>query len=145
MAAKKAPEPAEPKAEWETYGTELGVSEVVQAKAVLDAPNDFVGKPLTVVGEVADVCQKAGCWMVVTDGDNRSMRVRMKDHGFAVAKDCTGAQARVQGEVIEKKIERKEVEHFASEAAKPDAAPDKDMQEGEVTYELIASAVQIKR
>lgn len=144
-ADKSAKKAEAPKDGWETFGTQLGVSEVVTAKALLDEPTKFVGKSLTVTGEVSDVCQKAGCWMVVSDGAERSMRVRMKDHGFAVAKDCAGAQTRVQGEVVEKRISKKEVDHFAGEAAKPEVMPEKGLAPDTVTYELIASAVQIKR
>ncbi len=130
---------------WQTFGEPFGVSEAVMASTVLDAPADFLGKKLTVEGRVADVCQKAGCWMVVTDGSARTMRVRMKDHGFAVAKDATGATARVHGEVVAKRVDPKEVAHFEGEAAKPEVMPEGDLAAGTTTYELVASAVQIKR
>jgi hypothetical protein len=133
------------KTEWDAFGTLSETGEVMSAAALLDDPAPHVGKTLAVEGRVADVCQKAGCWMVVTDGD-RNMRVRMKDHGFAVAKDGTGRDCRVHGEVVEIEVDPATVAHFKSESAKPEEMPEAALPEdAKVTYELIASAVQLKR
>lgn len=130
---------------WETFGETVTLTDVTLAKTLLDDPMAHVGDTLLVEGEVADVCQKAGCWMVVSDGA-RTMRVIMKDHGFSVAKDGTGATARIQGEVTAKGIDPETIAHYKSESAKPDAMPEANLPEGaEVTYELVASAVQFRR
>ena len=119
--------------------------EVVTAASVLAAPADFVGRPLSVEGRVADVCQKAGCWMVVTDGD-KTMRVRMKDHAFSVAKDSTGKTCRVQGEVVALDVDPDTIAHFKGESAKPEVMPENDLPEdAKVTYELVASAVRMQQ
>jgi hypothetical protein len=146
-AAAPAAEPSEPTAAgWETFGEAFDLSgEAIAAKALLDDPASKVGQTLTVEGRVADVCQQAGCWMVVSDEAGRSMRVRMKGHAFAVAKDGTGATARVHGEIVAKAVRPDEVAHFASEAAKPDAMPENALAAGATTYEIVASAVALRR
>ena len=154
--AVDAPEP-EPKAApvdegaakadkgWDAFGDAAQQGESVTVAKLLDDPSSFVGKPLAVEGRVADVCQKAGCWMVVTDGA-RNMRVRMKDHGFSVAKDGAGRDCRVHGEVVEIAVDPETVAHFKSESAKPEVMPEAALAEdAKVTYELVASAVQLKR
>ena len=146
----EAPEQAEARganemekaATWQAYGGDVATSEPVSAKTVLDSPDTYVDQAVLVEGEVADVCQKAGCWMVVTDGTQRTMRVRMKDHDFSVPKDCSGKTARITGTVVAKEIDPKDVAHFEGESAKPEVMPEKG--KTGTTYELIASAVQIQ-
>lgn len=131
------------KASWSTFGGTFDASApVVPIKDVLDAPANFVGKPLTVQGTVADVCQKAGCWMVLGDGA-RTLRVRMADHAFSVEKQGTGWTAQVQGEVVAKPLDAAMVEHLRSESGKPEAMPEVAATGGTV-YELVATAVRMK-
>ena len=56
------------------FGAPFAIEEVTQAKAVFDNPEGFVGKTVRVEGSVRDVCQKMGCWMVISEGD-KSMRI----------------------------------------------------------------------
>ncbi len=137
----KAPEAA-PAAGPEHFGAPFAVTESIQAAALLDDPAAQVGKTIKVEGRVADVCQKAGCWMVISD-ENRTMRVLMKDHEFSVAKDGTGAWATIEGTVVEKANDKAEAEHYASEAAKPELGPEATA--GEKKFELVATAVELKR
>lgn len=143
--------PAEPlavaaaEAAWESYGATPTRTESLPSSTLFAAKDTYVGQTVLVEGQVADVCQKAGCWMVMTNGEE-SMRVRMKDHAFALPKDCTGATARIEGEVVALPLDPADVEHFAGESAKPDAMPEKALPpEATHTYELVATAVQLKR
>jgi hypothetical protein len=129
--------------EWTRFGGEFTQEEVVAAASLLGDPAKYVDQTVRVEGRVADVCQKAGCWMVLADGD-KLMRVRMKDHGFAVARDGAGATCQIEGQVIAKTIDAKEVAHFEGESAKVEAMPEKTQEVGETTYEIVASAVQFK-
>lgn len=138
--AAEAPAPAEAPT-WTTFGEAFPDGDAVAAAALLDDPEPFVGQSLVVEGRVADVCQKAGCWMVIADGD-RTMRVMMKDHAFAVPKDCDGEVARVAGTVVAKDVDAATVAHFEGEAAKPEVMPEKAPGR---TYQLVASAVQLNR
>ncbi|MCB9681985.1 MAG: DUF4920 domain-containing protein [Alphaproteobacteria bacterium] len=141
--AEPAAQAAAPDADgWASYGDAITATDTLAAKALLDAPATYADQAVFVEGEVADVCQKAGCWMVVTDGD-RTMRVTMKDHAFGLPKDCTGATARIQGTIVGKPIDPETVAHYAGEAARPEVLPEAG-KEG-MTYELVASAVQLKR
>ena len=47
-------------------------------------------------GELTEVCQKAGCWMVLKEGEVTA-RILMKDHGFTVPMDVKGKSAIVEG------------------------------------------------
>lgn len=76
------------------------------------------GKAIAVVeGEIRDVCQKKGCWMIMGDGDVE-VRVTFKDYGFFVPVNSTGRMARVQGVLAVQEISEDEARHFAEDAGK---------------------------
>jgi hypothetical protein len=142
-AAAPAAAPAAAAGE-EHFGTPFTQTASVKAKDLLADPKAKVGQTVLVEGRVSDVCQKAGCWMVITDdaSNGAMMRVRMKDHGFSVAKDASGTMARVEGVVVEKPADAEEAAHFKSEAAKPEVQPEVA---GQSTFEIEAVAVSIQR
>ena len=142
IEAAASPSPA-PTAGPAHFGAAFAVTDAVAVGAVLDAPDTFASRPVQVRGRVSDVCQKAGCWMVIADDTNgRSMRVRMKDHGFSVAKDGSGAMALVEGSLVAKPHDAEEAAHFAGEAAKPEVGPEKA---GVTTWEIEATGVELLR
>ena len=81
---------------------------------LLAAPQDYVDQTLVVEGNVVDVCQKAACWLVL-EHEGQTIRVLMKDHGFAVAVDGTGGVSQVYGTLKAVEIDPEFVEHLESE------------------------------
>lgn len=143
VAVLGAPAPESPEVAWARFGAEVSAPErIVAAADLLADPAPRLGQSVVVDGRIADVCQTAGCWMVLTDGD-KLMRIRMKDHAFSVPKDTGGKPTRVFGTVVRKDIHPKMVEHFRSESTRPEAMP--ETQAGTTaTYELIADAVWVQ-
>ncbi len=146
-AAEAHTEPAEAAAakagEWTHYGSAFTLTDAMPATELLGAPEKFVDQTVLVEGRVTDVCQKAGCWMVITD-DNTTMRVLMKDHGFAVDKGGTGADCRVEGTLVAREIDPEFVAHLESESANVEAMPEKKA-EGNIVYELNATGVAMMK
>ncbi len=95
--------------------------------------------PVLVKGEVEAVCQKKGCWMVVKDGD-KSARVLMKDHSFALPMDCRGKAVTIEGTLATRTFDEAQVKHLEKDAGgNPDAVS------GERTeHVLTASGVLIQ-
>ena len=87
---------------------------VAQADAMAK-PGDYTAAPIKIRGKVKDVCQREGCWLVITDGE-RELRVHMKDHAFAVPKDLTGKTVTVEGMVEAKTITEAQARHLAEES-----------------------------
>jgi len=135
---------AEKVGDWSTFGGEFTLDEIIPAATLLSDPAPYTDKTVRVEGRVADVCQKAGCWMVIAEGD-KTMRVRMKDHGFAVAKDGAGSQCQIEGVITAKPMDPEEAAHFASESANKEVMPENNIEAGAMTYEIVASAVQFKK
>jgi hypothetical protein len=145
-AAAAAPaDPAPPATavagEWAHYGAEFTLSDSLTAAQLLSTPEKYVDQNILVEGKIADVCQKAGCWMVITD-DNTTMRVLMKDHSFAVDKGGTGGTCRVEGTIVAREIDPEFVAHLESESTNVAAMPEKNA-EGNVVYELNATGVSM--
>ena len=128
-------------AQWTGFGAPVDGQLVVPAATLLGDPKAYVGQNIVVSGRVADVCSKAGCWMVIAEGES-TMRIRMKDHAFSVAKDGAGSDCRVQGEVVEIQVDPDTVAHFASESRKPELMPENSG--NPVVYEMVASGVEFK-
>lgn len=95
--------------------------------------------PVLIKGQVEAVCQKKGCWMVVKDGD-KSARVLMKDHSFAVPMDCRGKDVTIEGTLASRTFDEAQVKHLEKDAGgNPDAVA------GERTeHVLTASGVLIQ-
>ena len=131
------------KTEWTDFGQPWTVEAAVPVAQVLADPAAYVDKTVRVSGDVTDVCQKAGCWMVIAEGD-QSIRVTMKDHGFGVYADGAGGDCEVEGTLVGKPLDPNQVAHFESESANPDAMPEKQVT-GDLVYEIVASSVRMKK
>jgi len=118
------------------FGEPITLTGPISAADVIKSPADYTDKTILVQGEVVDVCQKAGCWMVITDGENQ-IRVTMKGHGFAVRKDGAGSIALIQGKLQHIAPDPERTAHLESESAKPEAMPEK----AGLQYEIDASGV----
>lgn len=125
------------------FGAPFAIQEVTPAKSVFDAPETFVGKTVRVEGSVRDVCQKMGCWMVISEGDE-SMRITTKDHKFFVAKDGAGSKCHIEGEVISRELDPERTAHFESESSKDAPIPEKEAKDNK-TYEIVATSIRFMK
>lgn len=101
------------------YGAGLTLEETTPLRDVVTRPELHVDRTLLVKGRIRDVCQKRGCWMVLTDGKSQ-MRVRFADYGFFVPKDSSGKDAYVEGRAVVEEISEKEARHYEAEASDGD-------------------------
>ncbi len=88
---------------------------------VIAHPDALLGKSGAFSGRITQVCQKMGCWLVLSAESGQFVRVNMHDHAFGVPKDARGA-AIVYGTLSEKTLSAKEIEHLRKEGAKVPAA-----------------------
>lgn len=103
------------------YGARLPAS--MPAAVSIDTASasvaDHAGKQGAFSGRITEVCQKMGCWVVLTGENGQFARVTMHDHAFGVPKDSSGP-AIVYGTLSEKTLSDDEIEHLKKDgAAKP--------------------------
>ena len=130
-------------AELEHFGPDFTLTETIPAGTVLSNPEQYVGQTVRVTGKVSDVCQKMGCWMVITDADQH-MRITTKDHKFFVAKDGAGAKCDLEGTVVKREANPERTAHYKSEQTDGAPMPEAELA-GQATYEIVASAVEFDR
>ena len=81
-------------------GAPLSIAEATPVAAVLDRPDDFLGQPVRVEGEVVDVCAAAGCWLELRAGEGeRSVRVKVEDGELVFPVAARGRRATAEGTV----------------------------------------------
>jgi hypothetical protein len=116
--------------------TKLGggvtLTEATPIKAVIERPDEFVGKTIRVDGVATGVCQHMGCWMAVADeSDAKGATVRLKvDHGGGIVFPVTAKGKQVSAEGVFEAIGEKD-EHAneaAGEHGKHDATASKKYQ-----------------
>ncbi len=149
-APEAAPEEAAPAeaapaealdAQWKHFGASFEQEQAFDANLLLAKPETYVDTTVRVQGRLSDVCQKAGCWMVLADEEGRSMRVTT-GHAFFIDKDTIGDEADIEGKVERKEVDAGTVEHFKSESSGPDSIIP---EEGKThTYELVATTVAVR-
>lgn len=110
------------------YGEGVQLAETTPAAAILDHPEQFAGKPVRIEGTVVEVCQKMGCWMAISAGEEgRELRVKVEDGVIVFPASARGKRAVAEGAVETSELSREEwiarLEHQAEEQKRPfDAA-----------------------
>lgn len=122
------------------YGAPFGEAPTVVLADALAKPADYKDKAIRLEGTITDVCQKEGCWLVLTDG-KQTMRIHMKGHAFAVPKDISGKKIVAEGQLEVKTIPEAMAKHLAEESK---AGPDPSTIKGDQTVvRLMASGVEV--
>ena len=106
------------------YGAGVTLADNTVVSQILANPEAWAGKRVRVEGEVADVCQMAGCWMEVTgDQPGKKIKFKVTDGAIVFPKDAAGKHAVAEGTVrlIPLSLEqtRKVKQHEADEQGKP--------------------------
>jgi hypothetical protein len=111
---------------------------------VTDAINkpELHAKPILVRGTINDVCQRKGCWLMVTDGVEE-MRVTFKDYAFFVPTDSDGRNVMIEGVVTEEEISEGAAKHYASESMTADSASVNEIKGPQKIVTMEATAVAI--
>lgn len=114
-------------------GAGVTLAENTAVADILDRPESYVGRTVAVEGEVADVCQSAGCWLELRAADGpRTLKVKVEDGVMVFPKDARGKRARAQGEVERLDLDR---EGYILHAAHEAHEQDRDFDESTVPAE----------
>lgn len=97
------------------FGAGLTLTRPTALTEVVGDPERFAQQPILVRGRVSDVCQRKGCWLMLSDGDAQ-VRVHFKDYGFFVPTDSTGDEVFVEGLVTVETLSENAARHYQSES-----------------------------
>lgn len=123
------------------YGKDYDVSmSVMDFTQLMSNPSDNDGKVILVKGDVAEVCQKMGCWLTMSDGTNT---VRIKTlHEFFLPKDIAGKKAVVIGKFAVTEISEDQAKHYNDETNDPTTKTE-DIKGPQKAFEIEAMGVKI--
>lgn len=99
---------------------------------------------IQLIGYVAEVCQKEGCWMIIKSNKSATdaILVKMKDHAFALPKDVAGKTATMSGTIVKKTQTVAEQKHLLEDAGASQAEIAKITSPKEI-YEMQATGVML--
>jgi hypothetical protein len=122
------------------YGKPMPLDPPAQAVASVSANfASLAGSDIKLSGRVSKVCQKKGCWMMLSDGD-QALRVIFGSHDFFIPKDTIG-NAVAYGRLEKIEMPLADAKHMAEDAGlDPDTVT-----KPEVEYRLVATSVQIEQ
>lgn len=71
---------------------------------------------VVVEGELAEVCQKMGCWVKLKNEGGENIFVKFRDHEFFAPKDAAGSHVFIAGKAIREVTPVDELQHYAEDA-----------------------------
>lgn len=129
-----------------TYGKGVHVEEVTAVSAILDNPDDFIGKTVRIEGMIIEVCARRGCWVYMAgDRQGEKIQVKVADGEIVFPMSASGRMGVVEGVVEELKLSREQMirylQHLAEEKGQPfDPSTVKD----ERMIRLVGSGAEIE-
>lgn len=100
-------------------GEMSGNAKKVSLAKILKSPQKYAGKTVQVSGVIVRSCKNEGCWMELAPSANgKSIRIKMKDHGFFIPLNSAGLNAKAEGIFEVKTISKAQVDHLIEDGAK---------------------------
>lgn len=125
------------------FGDGVAAAGETMSVAALAAKADALdGKKVRLTGDVDAVCAKKGCWMVLAEGDKK-VRVKFRDYGFFVPKDCKGQSAVLEGTFKVATTSVAELKHLLEDEGKKEEAA--KVTEPRVELSVMADGVALKK
>lgn len=80
------------------YGKGVSEGDVISISAIMDSPDDYVGKTVRVEGTAVSVCSHRGCWMeLASDVEGETIRIKVEDGVIVFPKEIVGETVRAEG------------------------------------------------
>ena len=125
----------------QSFGAQMPADgEVLGLEDAIASLDEVAGQHIKIEGQVTEVCQAKGCWMILVDGDTYA-RITFEDYGFFVPIETSMQRSLVYGILSEHVLSGEQAEHYAQ-----DAGSQSELElHGEVKeYSIVARAVQLE-
>lgn len=100
------------------YGAPITLKDKQALTTVVNENARFKDQDVLVEASLKQVCQKKGCWAVLSQ-DGTEVRMTFKDYGFFIPKDSASRLVLAQGRIIEKTLSEKQRRHYLEDAGAP--------------------------
>lgn len=125
----------------EIFGTDKG--ELKNTESLTSAINNLKNeetKEVVISSEIAEVCEKKGCFFVAQDGKNTA-RVTFIDYSFFIPTDSEGKTATIVGTLSKKMLTEEQAKHYAEDAGKN---PD-EIKGEQAEYSIVATSIVLPK
>lgn len=107
-----------------SYGKGVMLEESTPVSAILDTPENYLGKVVRIEGMIIEVCAKRGCWVYVAgDRQGEKIQVKVEDGEIVFPMSASGRMGVVEGIVEELSLSREDMikylQHLAEEKGQP--------------------------
>ncbi len=127
-------------------GAPLGNSKKVSLAKVMKDPAKYSGQTVRVEGVIVRSCKTEGCWLELAPAaDAKSVRVKMKDHGFFIPLNSAGAFAKAEGVFTVKTLTKEQVQHMIEEDGAKFENMNADGTVTEVSFEATGVELTMKK
>ncbi len=106
------------------FGKAPHLQNVIKISALLDHPEQYLGKEIRVEGIATDVCPTRGCWMKIqSDRKKQSLILKVNDGEMVFPMSARGKHIVVQGKLVKKIMPVKDVIEIEKARAKKEGKP----------------------
>lgn len=102
-------------------GTMSGTAKKVSLAKILETPEKYSGQNVLVEGVLVRSCKVEGCWFeLAPKKDGKTIRIKMKDHGFFIPLNSGDQNLKVKAEGVfkVKNLTKAEVDHLIEDGGK---------------------------
>ena len=127
------------------FGGAVDKSALVAISEIQAKPESFLGKTITVQAEVVSVCQKKGCWMQLSAGGNKPLKIKVRDGDMEFPMSARGKQALATGQLVKIELDLESSrEQLAAQAKEQGKSFDPfTVTSAVVNWQLVPTAVEI--
>lgn len=101
-----------------TYGSDISPEGAIPAADLPKLLQNSQSRDVKIIGTVAEVCPKMGCWLSLDMPGDSKVFVKMKDYGFFVPVELTGKRIVIDAQAMVVKTSIAELRHYAEDAKK---------------------------
>lgn len=132
-------EPVESGEDYEVYGAEFpDDAQFFALGYLIRNSNIFQEQEIATSGTIKQVCQKKGCFFLLTDGENEA-RITFKDYEFFIPTNSAGNMVRLVGEFKVNELSEEKARHYAEDANKRADG----ISGAKTEYNIVATSVKI--
>jgi len=129
-----------------TFGSGADMDKIIAISALLNTPDNYLNKDITVKGTIVSVCSSRGCWMkLASDKKFQTLRIKVKDGDMVFPLTAKGKTAYATGQLAAIKLDKekaiKYLSHLAEEAN--EEFDESTVQSGMTIYQLVPKGVSI--
>lgn len=114
------------------HSTTLSLTELVSNQ------DKYADQVVTIETEVAQVCQKKGCFFIARD-DDAVARISFKDYGFFIPTDAGGKTVKLTGTFNRQAVSQEQADHYAADLGQ-ETKPTPGFE-----YSIVATSVTIPK